>query len=467
MASTAEVANYQLNLPPIDFEVDLPGLKVSGVLPDGLEGMLVRNGPNPLYPDPAEHWFTGCGMVHRFAFADGSVSYSNRWVRTRRWIDEAAAGKSLGTGFVSSEEASDDAPGGVANTNVLPHAGRLLALEEAHLPVELDPDSLATRGAHDFGGALKGAFTAHPKRDPHSGELVFFSYGAPDGLSAGLSVGSVDVRGNVSRLECFEAPYASMIHDFMVTDHHVLIPVLPLTASRQRARAGLPPFAWEPERGAFVGVMRRDQGVSSIEWWRGPTCFIYHVMNAWEDGDRMYADVMQFDAPPNFPWPDGRPIENTEGARLYRWTFDSKNGNKAFTRERLCDVQGEFPRIDDRYAGRLYRHGWFAGHSGEKGGMFTRIVHIDHLQSLPDIYAFDAGDSTSEPIFVPRADDAAEGDGWILAVVFRGAEKRSDLLVFDALDLASGPLATVSLPHRVPNGFHGNWIGAQDLTRHG
>lgn len=467
MESAAEVAGYQANMSPIDFEVDLPRLPLSGVLPEGLEGMLVRNGPNPLYPDPAEHWFTGSGMVHRFAFANGEVSYSNRWVRTRRWFGESSAGKNLGTGFVPVEHAADAAPDGAANTNVLLHAGQLMALEEAHPPVALDPETLSTRGALDFGGRLNGAFTAHPKADPDSGELVFFSYGAPDGLSAGISVGSVDARGVVSRIERFEAPYASMIHDFMVTAHHVLVPVLPLTASMERAQAGLPPFAWEPERGAFVGVICRDDGVSSLEWWRGPTCFVYHVMNAWEDDGCIHADVMQFDAPPNFPWPDGRPIDNAGPARLCRWTFDLTNPEKVFTQQRLSDVAGEFPRIDDRYAGKPYRHGWLAGHSGEKGGTFAQIVHIDHLQSRHDIYALDAGDSTSEPVFVPRADDAPEGDGWILAVVYRGAGKRSDLLVFEALNVAAGPLATISLPHRVPNGFHGNWVAARDLARHG
>jgi carotenoid cleavage dioxygenase-like enzyme len=58
---------------------------------------------------------------------------------------------------------------------------------------------------------------------------------------------------------------------------------------------------------------------------------------------------------------------------------------------------------------------------------------------------------------VPRSADASEGDGWVLSVVYRAAEGRSDLAVFEATDIASGPIALAQLSSRVPAGFHGNW----------
>lgn len=453
---------FQANLPPIDFEADCGPLRVRGALPSGLAGVLVRNGPNPLYPDPAQHWFAGHGMVHRFEFAEAGVTYRNRWVRTQRWLAERERGVARGNAFGDSANDSLPYDDGSANTNVLMHGKRLLALEEAHLPVELHARTLDTLGQIDFGGALHGAFTAHPKLDPVTGELLFFGYGGPNGLGAGITAGSLDARGNVTHLRRFDAPYASMVHDFAMTARHLLFPVTPLTASLPRLRAGGPAYAWEPQFGAFVGVMRRD-GSGEVEWWKGPACFVFHVMNAWEQDDCLYMDVMQFDAPPNFPWPDGRPVEDAGHARLCRWTLDLRSHARVFASKLIADISGEFPRIDERFAGAPYRHGWLAAHSDDESGLFTRIAHIDHANPQSrDVFELPEGDATSEPVFVPRMPDATtdarEGDGWILAIVFRGAQARSDLLVFDALNVAAGPLATVEIPHRVPNGFHGNWL---------
>jgi carotenoid cleavage dioxygenase-like enzyme len=457
---------YRENLAPVDFETRIDSLPVHGALPSDLHGALVRNGPNPLHVDPTQHWFAGHGMVHRLTIADGRVSYANRWVRTQRWLKERGrgtpdAGRS-GDGL-RSVPADLDFDDGVANTNVLAHAGRLLALEELHLPIELDSGTLGTRGAWNADGGLAGAFTAHPKRDPRNGELLFFSFGGPDGLGAQMTAGSLDAHGKVVRLSRFEAPYASMVHDFAATSTYLLFPVVPLTASAQRAQAGRPAYAWEPSFGAFVGVMRRD-GDGDVRWLRAPTCFVFHVMNAWEEGSLVLVDVMQSDAPAGFTWPDGRPVERTSGTFLCRWTFDLSRPDACVTSEVLSDLTGEFPRIDDRMMGQRNRHGWIAAHGEEEGAFFSRIAHIDHNHpSRADLYVLSADDATSEPVFVPRSPRAQEGDGWILAVVYRGRHARSDLLVFDATSLSAGPVAVAELPHRIPNGFHGNWIDARDL----
>lgn len=233
------------NYASVSDELAVDGLPVSGNLPAGLRGTLYRNGPNP-HVAPAEpyHWFTGDGMVHAVAIGDGRARYRNRWVRTPRFLAEAAAGRPLFAGFArrlpDTPEALDT---GVANTHVLPHAGRLLALEEAHLPTRLVAHDLSTLGYDDFGGGLSGRFTAHPKRDPATGQLVFFSYSATGPFSPGMGWGTIEADGRVSRREMFEAPYCSMVHDFGVTAAHVVFPVLPLTGSMDRATSGLPAFA--------------------------------------------------------------------------------------------------------------------------------------------------------------------------------------------------------------------------------
>lgn len=460
------------NMAPIDFETDTGPLPLKGALPAGLRGTLVRNGPNPVAPDPKAHWFSGDGMLHAFSIGDGDgdgrngeVRYRNRWVRTQRW-QAAAQGKDLPGGFQEapmSDQPKQQHDDGSANTNVIDHAGRMLALEEAHLPVEVALPALDTLGANDFGGGLHGSFTAHPKTDPKTGELLFFGYGTPAPLSSGMSFGVMSPEGRVTRFERFEAPYPSMVHDFMVTEGHVLFPIMPLTASMERAQSGRPPYAWEPEYGTRVGLMPRNGSTADIVWWSGPACYVFHVMNAWEADGSLFADVVQFPTPPLFPRPDGSPVSDKPPvSRLVRWQFDLSNPSREFTQTQLEEMPGEFPRIDERFAGLPYRHGWYVcrgtAQPNEPPRLYAGLVHIDHTTPHRDVYQFPAPDVVSEGVFVPRGADAEEGDGWLLATVWRGATDTSDLVVFDARALAAGPLCVASLPHRVPVGFHGNWF---------
>jgi len=452
------------NRGPIDFECEIDALPLTGTLPPGLEGVLVRNGPNPLVPDPRAHWFTGDGMLHAFHIDGGRVRYRNRWVRTAQLALARRTGRNPGAERLAEAEGIED--DGSANTHVIRHAGRVLALEESSLPIEVALDTLATRGPTDFQGGLpRGAFTAHPKCDPASGELLFFGYGAPEPMSAGMRFGVLTPDGQVSRLETFEAPYASMVHDFAITERHIVFPVMPLTASRERMRAGRPPYAWEPSYGTQVGVMPRGGRVEDIVWWQGPTCYVFHVMNAWDDGERLFLDVMQFERPPLFPLPDGQPAgAAAEPARLTRWRFDLQDPKRSFSAEVLQEISGEFPRIDERYTGRPYAHGWYVGNLPDAQGglrMGSALVHVDHGAPRPDVFALPVGDRSSEAVFVPRHPGAAEGDGWLLAVFYRGASRTSELAIFDALRLAAGPVCSAALPHRVPDGFHGNWFAAE------
>jgi carotenoid cleavage dioxygenase len=425
---------------------------------------LVRNGPNPVLPDPTSHVFAGDGMLHAFHLENGRVSYRNRWVRTASYEYARRTGQNLFLSAFSSEmrdpSVKDD---GVANTNIVRHAGRLLALEEQHLPIRIRLPDLATEGPDDFSGGLKGAFTAHPKTDPVTGEMIFFGYGVPELLSAGMSYGTISREGSVTRLEHFDAPYASMVHDFAVTEHHVVFPITPLTASQKRAEAGLPPYAWEPEVGARVGILSRAAGVSSLTWCEIPVCYVFHVMNAFEVNNQLCLDVMRFDRAPLFPHADGSPVIGPpNSAHLTRWTFSLGESPRLVSQTPLSDAIGEFPRFDERRAGLTYRHGWHASHTPGADGKLriqSSIVHVDTAQQRTTRYTFPDLDRVSEPVFVPRSAQADEGDGWILATVWRSGTGKSDLAIFEAGDLEAGPFCTASLPHRVPDGFHGNWFG--------
>jgi carotenoid cleavage dioxygenase-like enzyme len=449
------------NFAPIAGEDDF-SLEVAGEIPAELAGAFYRNGPNPQFaPRDQYHWFSGDGMIHGFFVEGGKVRYRNRYVRTPKWRAENAAGRAL-FGLFGNPMTTDPSvlnlDGGVANTNIVWHAGRLLALEEGHKPFALDPLTLDSRGyAEDY----RGRVTAHPKIDPDTGEMVWFGYSSGETpLNATVSYGVTDAAGKVVRRDDFEAPYSSMVHDFLVTQGHVLFPILPLTGSLERAMTGGPAFAWEPDKGAFVGIMARGASVETIRWFETKACYVFHPMNAWEDGGKIFADVMEYETAPLFPNIDGTRNPDT-GARLVRWTFDLADATNQVRREPLDDLAGEFPRFDERRAGLTYRHGWFAANSRTAGGMgFNAIAHIDLASGKRTTHELPDGDATGEPVFVPRAPDAPEGDGWVISVVYRGEADRSDFLVFDAQDLAAGPIAAARVPRRVPFGFHGNWRAA-------
>jgi carotenoid cleavage dioxygenase-like enzyme len=450
------------NFAPVRSEDDFR-LEVTGQIPSEMAGAFYRNGPNPQFePKDAYHWFAGDGMIHGFFVEGGKVRYRNRYVRTPKWQVEHDAGRAL-FGTFGNPRATDPSvmgkDSGLANTNIVWHAGRLLALEEGHAPFEMDPATLESRG---YRAEYRGRVTAHPKLDPETGEMVWFAYSAGEGpLNATVAYGVTDAEGRVLRRDNFEAPFCSMVHDFLVTDRHVLFPILPLSGSLERAMKGGPPLAWEPDKGSHVGVMARDAGVETIRWFTADPCYVFHPMNAWEAGDKIFADVMEYPVAPLFPTVDGSKPQNAF-ARLVRWTFDLASPSNTIGRTPIDDLAGEFPRFDERRAGLGYRHGWFAGitRTGVEDIRFDTIAHLDLQTGRRADYVFPAGDSPGEPVFIPRTADADEGDGWLVAVVYRGADDQSDFVVFDAQDVAAGPIASARVPRRVPFGFHGNWRAA-------
>jgi carotenoid cleavage dioxygenase-like enzyme len=450
-------------LSPVRSEDDF-GMRVRGRIPDALNGAYYRNGPNPQFdPRGPYHAFIGDGMIHGFFLEPnrdgGRARYRNRWVRTPRWQAENKAGRSLfgGMGIPGDSSVADVNPGG-ANTNIVYHAGRLMALQEQSEPFEMDSKSF------DGGGrfiATGGKFTAHPKMDPETGEMVWFGYSAgPAPLNNLVDYGVTDATGTVTRRDRFAAPYCSMIHDFIVTRNHVLFPILPLTGDVQRAMKGLPAMAWEPGKGAYVGVMKRNASVDSIRWFEMDPNYVFHPMNAWEDGSKIHCELMEYPTAPLFPNADGSPGTNSE-ATLTRWTIDLAGASNAVKREAIDDLHAEFPRFDERRMGLSYRHGWYVANVGAANSLvFNSIAHIDLQTGKREVRTLDPGDATGEPIFVPRSADAPEGDGYVIALVYHAAKNTSELLILNAQDIAGEPEAVLDLPRRVPAGFHGNWVAA-------
>ena len=464
----------QENFAPVMAECDAPDLVVvEGEIPKDLAGTLYRNGPNPMFPPLANkhHWFLGEGMIHALQVEDGRVSYRNRWVRTEQYNVQRKAGRRLidtafgGQGLPEAEGVKRN----VANTNIVFHGGKLLALDEGNQPVALDANTLDTKGSWDFGGKYQGPMTAHPKFDPKTGEMMFFGYMAAGPGSPDISYTVVNAAGEVTRADMFKAPYASMVHDFITTDEHVIFPIFPATIDVERIMNGGPTIAWDPDAGSRIGIMARDAGVETIRWFTGDPCYVYHPMNAYTSHEggrtRIIADVMKYNRVPLFPNTDGTKASSNladETSMLVRWTFDLDSNTDTYTEEALNDLGCDFPRLDERYTGLDYRHGYYAALTGEpaRGKPFDTLVHADMKTGKRTEYRPGPGKFVMEPVFVPRKESAIEGDGWLVSLLYDQSRNLSDFIVMDTDDISKGPVARAELPTRVPFGFHGNWRNA-------
>jgi carotenoid cleavage dioxygenase-like enzyme len=448
---------------PIRMECDCDDLIVEGEIPADLNGSFYRIGPNPQFaPRGNYNPLNADGMIHAFHLREGRVSYRNRWVRTKQWTLERAAGRALfgtpGIPAESDESVAGMSTDGVANTHIIWHANRLLALEEGHAPFEIDPVTLETIGLYSFSGKLPRNMTAHPKIDPTSGEMIFFANFPTGRLTADLGFYIANKDGALIRSQIITGPSPALVHDFVVTTDYVIFAICPVTVSIKRAMKGLPLIAWEPEKETHVGVMPRIGNPEDTRWFSGPPCMVWHLMNAYNDGNQIVVDVCQ-QSVPVFPFADGTPT-NYASAKQYltRWKIDF-GGAREFRAEGLTDVVCEYPRFDERRAGLSYRHGYVACEGGPgTDDIFQRgIGHFDHASGTMRIYSAGPRRAVAEPVFVPRSPDSAEGEGYLLTNIFDEECNASHLAIFDAQNIERGPIARAMLDHRVPVGFHASW----------
>lgn len=422
---------------PVDREVESFELPVEGTIPPEIDGLFVRNGPNPAKGDPG-HWFLGDGMLHGVRFERGRPAwYRNRFVRTRALAGEAR--------YIGSD-GSVDFTAGVANTHVVAHAGRILALVENGFPWEVDGD-LETIGYHDFDGRLEGPMTAHPKRCAETGEMHFFGYHfAPPYLRYHRA----NAEGVLEFSREIEIPRPIMMHDFAITRNHVIFMDLPLCFSAERAMKGGMPYAFEDDVPARLGVLRRDAPESEIIWLDIDPCFVFHPMNAFEAAGRIVLDVARYDS----LW--SRSAQVFDEAKLHRFEIDLE-ARKVGERP-LDDLAIEFPRIKESLNGLPNRFGyavWTRNEGGISGG---GLVRYDHETGARDVWDGGGRITPAEAVFVPADEAGPEDEGWLLAFVYDHAREKSDLAVFDATRVDQGPIARIELPQRVPLGFHGSFL---------
>jgi len=437
----------QGNYAPVHDEITVTDLPVIGSIPTELDGRLLRIGPNPVNGgNPRSHWFTGTGMAHGIRLRDGQADwYRNRFIVSDRVSAALDRPVTPGPRFHDNE--------GTANTNIIGLAGMTLALVEGGGPIVRLSDELDTIESTDLDGTFSGSFSAHPKRDPRTGELHVAAYHWTWQAIRHLVL---DRAGHVIRSVDVPLDHSPMVHDIALTESSVVLFDFPCHFNLEAAVAGNQlPYQWVDDAPARIGVLPRHGAATEVRWYDIDPCFVFHPMNAFDHDDgRIQVDVVRHGS--MFRTVTNGPSEGP--ATLDRWMIDPHTGT--VTETRLDDRGQEFPRHDDRLVGAPYRYGYTTGFVGHEGPGYRH----DLLNGTTEVHDFGPGCATQEMVFVPRHPTAPEDDGWVLSYIHNAERNAADVVILNASDFSGEPQAVIPLPQRVPFGFHGNWVPDSDPT---
>lgn len=429
----------QSNFAPVATDRTAMALEIEGSLPPELNGLYVRNGSNAMAADSA-HWFAGDGMLHGLRLQAGkALWYRGRYVQTEL-LGKPPSTQPPGEGRTQS------------NVSMVHHAGKLLSLGEVGFPYRISTEDLSTLGVYDFEGKLKTWFTAHPKLDPRTGELLAFGYNFAEPY---LTYHQIDAQGALVRSEPLTVAGPSMMHEFAITERHAIFLDLPILFDLDAAIAGEGfPFRWSDDYQAALLILPRDGSDADLKKIEIDPCFIFHTMNAYEEADgRIILDASRH---PRL-WVDG-PNDFDSMPALHRYTIDPAAGTATHTA--LDDRMVEFPQFDRRKLGQAYRYGYALRlNEQEDPGAIngaSGIVKYDHTRSASQVYEAGAGRYLDEMYFVPASESAGEDEGHLVGYEYDLATDKSALLVVDASAMTR--VARVKLPYRVPFGFHGVFV---------
>lgn len=458
----------QGNYAPVSEERDLgeDQLTIEGKVPANLRGAFMRDGANVAFqPNHYVYPLDGDGMVHAVYFEDGHVKYKNRWVETNHLKTERKFGRtiygSVGKLLEVPQEVID--AGGepspirnTANTNVIYHGEKLLAMWEGGWPHLLNND-LSTVGLYDYDGALQAgdALTAHPKVCPDTGQLITCTQ-RWDSPNYFLQI--FDARARHLRTVPVEFDRKGIIHDLQITENYAIIFYAPAFHSLEKAMKGEDPFLWEPQNGTRIIAIPRSGEGENIVFETDPF-FSWHFCNGFESGGKIVIDYVWINSIP-FAQAQGTGAEK-QPRRMYRMTLDL--ASRQVANEEFSDIFCEFSRVDERRMGKQYRYGFAASSNKDWGDAhgYNCTGRYDFETGATQLYEYGADANAGEPVYVPNPDSEKEGDGWLMCFVHNPGEG-AFLSILSAGNFADGPVAKVHIPGRVPNGFHANWM--QNLT---
>jgi len=423
--------NYYLqgNYAPVKNLISETGLKVTGQIPKDLSGLFVRNGPNPMgaVNEKKHHWFLGEGMLHGIRLDSGNALwYKNKLV---------------------------DGNDSNANTSVISHGGKIYAIVEAGgYPVEIDQD-LNSLNTKPFYGNSNEGFTAHPKIDPDTNEMHAMCYDYANNFDT-VNYVVIDQNGSHKKTQSIPFESRSMMHECAITKNYMLVFDLSVVFDLYKLGRGYFPFSWDDNHQSRIGLLSRNGDSNEVKWFEIDRTYFFHTFNAHEDANgnvivTAAAYGRLFDTDWNGPFTESPP-------QLTKWELNTKSGQAKSTR--LDDRSVEFPRINPSLVGKSNQYAYALASSNPTEPDFKEIVKYNFKNDTSEVYEYGPGKFGAEPVFVAAEGTKSEDEGYLLSLVYNQETDKSDLIILNAKEPKSGPLATVHLPQRVPHGFHGEWI---------
>ena len=469
---------------PSRIEADIFDLVVEGEVPAEISGRWYRSTPDPQYPPSLgeDTYLSGDGMVSMLAIRNGWVDYKSRYVMTERLKNDRAARRSLYGRYrnpYTDDVSVQHTPGrSAANTTPIFHAGKLLATKEDGRPMEMNPRTLETLGEYDFGGKLRSqTMTAHVRIDPDTRTMYFYGYEAGGLATRDFAYCVVDAAGELVREQWFEAPYAAMMHDFVVTKNYAIFPFFPMKTDLERLKAGGPHWVWDFDEETVVGIMPRDGSVEEMRWFRGPPSITFHFMNAFDDDAGVHLD---FGISTMVPFPFMQrdsglepSLSHSKRSGIVRWSFDL-NGQANSWSERPLAPAGDFPAVADRDHMKPYAIGYYQGFdpangppqiAGPVGIGFNTLYRVEIETGERRSYSAGPGTTLQEHVHIASSEPGHEG--YLLFVVDFHATLSSQAHILSAAHPEAGPIAKIHFPMRLRNQVHGSWVPEADLPPEG
>jgi carotenoid cleavage dioxygenase len=454
------------NFSPVHEERDTEDMEVVGTIPGDLKGHFLRVGPNPVhvFSEEAYHTFDGDGMIHAIEFRDGKARYRNRFIENEGFKLEQKRGDWVYKGMKSLMDPTpsripEGAPSSknLANTAFSYHNNTLYALHEPSQPTIISLPDLDTQGPTDFDGKLTHPFTAHPKIDKKSGEMIAYGYSFQAPF---VSYSVIDKNGNLVHTSPITIPRSIFMHDFAATEKYTLFLDFPITLDVGRAIAGGPAVDFEPQYGSRIGVMPRLGSDADVRWFDVETGVVIHTANAWDEGDEVVLQASRSNTADiaGAGTSAGNNLQENQG-RLYEWRINLETG--AVSERTLSETPCDFTRVNDDYACHKTRYVYAGIFNTERAFTFDGIMKYDNESGVTSEYVYGPNRHGGEAVFAPKVGSLSEDDGYLVCFVHDEAENQSECQIIDAQDITAGPVATIIVPFRVPYGFHAGWVGGQ------
>ena len=460
---------------PIRKELDSPELECIGDIPKDFSGIYLRNGPNQRHaPYGLHHWFDGDGMIHSAEFKEGKVRYRNKWIKTKSLSKESEEGKSIWPGLMDTPDRDLQISWGSdlwlkdnSNTDIAIHAGKAITtFYQCGEAYQLDPVTLNTLGSMDLESQGARLMSAHCMTDENNGDLLFFDYAVKPPY---MTYGVFNKDSQLVNFTPIELPGARLPHSMAFTPNYSILMDLPMFWDPKLLDKDIHKVSFYPEMQSRFGILDRMASGDTIRWFDAEPCYIYHIINSWEEENEVVLDVCRMSSP--VPSQEVRQkLSGPYGTMLawlkldacyHRYRFNLETGETK--EERKEDLLSEFPVINNRYGGLPSRYSYHVTLADTDVILFDALVKMDSLTGTSQKFSFPEGCFGSEMQFAPRHNSNAEDDGYLISFVTNMNSMKGEIQIFPAEDLSKGPICRLIVPQQIPPGFHSSFVLPENL----